>query len=61
VKTGFLEDLITEGVRGGRLEQRQAALREVLAEGHDYCFVLATYLLSTRRATGNYFLEEWNH
>lgn len=58
MKTGFRLDLITEGWHGGRLEQRQAALREVMAEGHDNYFVLATDVLSTLCATGNYFLEE---
>jgi hypothetical protein len=42
---------------GGRLATRQAALREVMAEGHVLITVLADSVYSTSHATEKSFLE----
>jgi hypothetical protein len=45
---------------GGRLATRQAALREVMAEGHVLITVLAGFVYSTSHAIEKVFLETGN-
>ncbi len=55
---GFLKDMILAELLGGRLEQRQATLRGVLAAGHASDVVLAVDIDCSSCARKDLFLEE---